>query len=90
MWEVLLPFKINQIIYLKTDVETCMRRIKLRNRDGESKITKEYQMRLERSHDNLFTDINIPVWTTITTSNFLSKDEKQNKICGEILNLVVS
>jgi len=54
LWHKLLPFTPDMILYLKTTVENCMERLKIRNRDGESGVSKEYQQQLLSHHDRLF------------------------------------
>jgi len=54
LWSLLLPFKINLFVYVRTDLEDCMRRLKMRSRDGEAGISAEYQAHLLREHDAAF------------------------------------
>ena len=50
-WYDFFSFKIDYFIYLKTDVDKCVERIKLRNRKGEETIPKEYLENLHSKHE---------------------------------------
>ena len=50
-WYNFFSFKIDYFIYLKTDVDKCIERIKLRNRKGEETISKEYLENLHSKHE---------------------------------------
>jgi deoxyadenosine/deoxycytidine kinase len=54
LWSSLTPCKPTHSIYLRTDLDVTMERIKKRNRKGEEKITREYQMNLQDAHDEMF------------------------------------
>ena len=43
---------VSGFIYLKTTPETCMNRVTLRNRDGESKLSLEYLKNCHNYHEN--------------------------------------
>lgn len=51
MWEEVMPFKPDLFVYLRPQVTTCMTRLQLRNRDGESGVKQEYQEKLQAKHD---------------------------------------
>lgn len=74
------------VIYLRTSVDTCIERIKKRDRNGECHITKKYLEQLEYAHDNdLITylkDINVEVKTIDGTKDFIS----DTKILSEIFD----
>lgn len=46
--------KIYKTIYLTTEPDVCMKRIKIRNRKGEDKITLEYLEECQRAHDKFY------------------------------------
>lgn len=46
---------VDKIVYLKTSVNECLRRVEDRDRDGEQKITKEYLQEVEDRY-NTFMD----------------------------------
>lgn len=46
-------WKPDAFIYLRTDPKECYRRIQLRSRESENKITLEYLEKLHRKHDEL-------------------------------------
>ena len=49
------------IIYLKTEPVVCDKRIKSRNRDGESNISLSYLENLHNSHEDWLNTTDIPV-----------------------------
>jgi deoxyadenosine/deoxycytidine kinase len=51
MWSEVMPYRPSLFIYLRPSVDTCMERIRVRNRDSESNITYEYQKALCDKHD---------------------------------------
>ena len=48
----LFPATPDVIVYLRTPVDECLRRIEWRNRDGEANIKRDYLMALELLHDD--------------------------------------
>ena len=50
VWEYLMPLKPTCWIFLDTSIDETMNRINGRNRDGESKISIEYQKALYEKH----------------------------------------
>jgi len=56
MWAEVMPYEPDLFIYLRPPVEVCMERLKERNRPGEEKITKEYQLNLQERHDKFFSE----------------------------------
>lgn len=53
-WHQLMPFDITYYLYLQTDTETAMSRLRRRNRDGEAGIEDHYQQQLQNEHNLLF------------------------------------
>jgi deoxyadenosine/deoxycytidine kinase len=54
-WQQLLPMRRPTLfIYLKTSVDTCMKRMAERNRDAESGVPREYQAKLIAEHERVF------------------------------------
>jgi deoxyadenosine/deoxycytidine kinase len=57
LWQDLLPIhKPDVFIYLDTNLEECMRRVKERNRGAESTLTIDYQRILKQEHEKIFFD----------------------------------
>lgn len=54
LWARIMPYLPQLFIYLKPDLEVCMKRLKKRNREGEENIPVEYQRALEAKHDQFF------------------------------------
>ena len=65
VWLELMPFQINKYLYLKPDIDECMRRIEERHRVGEidqdknkkQGVTKEYQHALRKQHEKYYDQI---------------------------------
>jgi deoxyadenosine/deoxycytidine kinase len=54
MWMKLIPKTPDLVIYLRTDLNNCMKRIKIRHRDGESGISEDYERQLQEQHESTF------------------------------------
>lgn len=54
LWYKVMPYHPNLFVYLKPDLSECMNRLRTRNRDGEQDISMDYQLNLERKHDQFF------------------------------------
>lgn len=54
LWYKIMPYQPNLFIYLKPDLEQCMNRLHIRNRDGEQGVSADYQRHLENKHDIFF------------------------------------
>jgi deoxyadenosine/deoxycytidine kinase len=54
LWSRIMPYLPDVFIYLKPDVEVCMRRLRFRNREGEENIPQLYQEALEKKHNEFF------------------------------------
>lgn len=61
-------FTVSKIIYIRSSVETCVKRITLRNRNGENLIKKEYLEKLHEKHENLNNSI-FPKYETLVVEN---------------------
>lgn len=96
LWSELMPYEPDLFIYLRPPVEICMERIKERNRPGEEKITKEYQLNLQKRHDDFFTGdaVNIsgshfvPCVRLETSENFRDDANVQEKLASHFESLV--
>ena len=69
------------VLYVKTGVKTCGSRIAARNRDGESKISSDYQTLLSNEHDNVFGDLDNTV--LFDNSGDLT-DKKIDKLISDV------
>lgn len=54
LWARIMPYLPDIFVYLKPDINTCMLRLYIRNRTEESNIPREYQIALEKKHDEFF------------------------------------
>src|SRR6056297_375185 len=96
MWEYVMPFSPDMFVYLRPDIEVCMDRLKNRDRDGESNISKEYQTKLLEKHDkflgNKVVKIGdnqyVPRVLISTNDNFQHKTEVKEKITNKILGMI--
>lgn len=95
LWETLMPFKPDQSIYLRPSLDKCMDRILERSRGAETGITKEYQERLLKKHDEFFveyiplsTNNYIPCTTIKTDDDFKSDPITQHNITMQIVDII--
>jgi len=92
MWGELLPFKPDLFIYLKPDIQTCMKRLHERNREGEESVSKDYQQKLQQKHDEFlgeqFVAISdchyVPRLLLETNVNFRDDSSMQEHICQQL------
>jgi deoxyadenosine/deoxycytidine kinase len=97
LWNEIMPYSINLFIYLRPDVDVCMDRVKERSRNGESKVTKNYQEKLLDVHDLYLTNPvkmgkgkYIPSVTMKTNANFRDDAKIKISITDEFINLILS
>lgn len=69
-------FPIKQIIWLNTDVDTCVERIHRRNRPGEENIARDYLERLHKAHSDW---LESPKYAHQVTT--ITKDMTMKEIC---------
>ena len=92
LWEEVMPFQPDMFIYLKPDLDVCMKRVKERARDGEEGVKKEYQSLLEKKHDEFFegdaVEVSkghyVPVLPLATNSNFRD-DIRVKKMIADLI-----
>lgn len=86
MWDRVMPFSPDLFVYLTPTMDEVMRRVRLRARDGEEGVGREYQMLLKDKHDEMFdrdsvamspTNV-VPIHRIETDSNF--KDDESVKL----------
>ena len=73
----------NKIIYLQTDPEVCLERIKTRGRESEVNITIDYLEKLHLKHQKFLKD-NAPDCEIIT----INGNQTEDKIYKEIFSLI--
>jgi deoxyadenosine kinase len=76
--------KPNLIIYLQVSPEESLKRIKLRNRNMESKISLDYLINLSNAYEKFIDDISkvIPV-IKVNWNEYLSAEEMADKITSQ-------
>lgn len=65
MWSSVNPLIPTHLIFLDTDLDVAMTRIRKRNRSGEGGVSRDYQARLKVHHENRF---NSPIKITDNSS----------------------
>ena len=81
-WHDYFDIKVNHTIYIKTDVENCVERIKKRGREAETSISADYLTSLEKAHDEwLLNDKNCIVLNG--NVDFVTDQLEQNKLIQE-------
>jgi len=96
MWEEVMPFRPDLFVYLKPDVDVAMKRLQERNRDGESTVSKDYQVALEEKHDEFLggdyvaiSDSHyVPCFHLSTNSNFRDDDVVKKEIASKFLDKI--
>lgn len=57
-WYGFMNIKVDKIIYIRTTVDNCMNRIKMRHRSGEDLIERSYIDNLNKKHEEWLSDRN--------------------------------
>ena len=88
-----MPLRVSKWVLLNTSLEESLRRISLRNRDGETNgISVDYQTNLYKKHNEFYDRLNkkgenvIIIESTIMDSDFLDDSQKINNIIDTIIN----
>ena len=74
------------IIYLKSSPETCFRRIKKRNRTGESSIPLDYLQKIHDKHEVWLNNEDIPVLIINADENYIDNKTRMNEIFEQIMS----
>lgn len=96
LWNQVMPYTPDVFIYLRPSIDVCMNRIKIRHREGEEGVSKEYQLLLQSKHDDFFrfgkvkvtSDKEVPVHTLDSEKNFKDDEGVQLKITEQFLGFV--
>jgi len=99
LWQDLMPPDVRQpslFIYLKASVDTCMARLKERNRDAEKTVGPDYQRALIEEHDNIFCSDyvympdgkTIPCITVDAEVNYKDDPKELDKIATQIIDKI--
>jgi deoxyadenosine/deoxycytidine kinase len=92
MWSYIMPMRVDKWVLLDTSLEESLKRITSRNRDGESAVDKNYQIKLYNKHIEFYNTLikeNKPVVIidkTIMDINLFVNSDKIEKIIEQILN----
>jgi deoxyadenosine/deoxycytidine kinase len=97
MWSTVVPFIPDMFIYLTVSVDEAMIRLKERSRNGENRITPEYQQLLKNFHDNTYgyglemsrfvrEGIDIPVLKVDASVNYKSNEEIRKQVANYIFS----
>ena len=57
LWSYILPMRVDKWVFLDTSLEESLRRIKVRNRDGENGVSVEYQAALYNKHIEFYNEL---------------------------------
>lgn len=96
MWRELMPFSPDLFVYLRPDVNECMKRLKERNRDGESKVSEIYQENLMKEHDTFLSgdsvrvdkNYHVPLLVLETNKDFRTDVEVQEKLTKQVIDML--
>jgi len=92
MWSYIMPMRVDKWVLLDTSLEESLKRITIRNRDGESAVDKDYQTKLYIKHIEYYNQLksdNKPVViieSNIMDTNFITNTENIKQIIEQILN----
>jgi deoxyadenosine/deoxycytidine kinase len=69
--------RISGIIYITCDVDKCLQRISIRNRQGEEGIPLEYLTQLHKAHEDWIDNTDIPVFKIDTNEKDFTKNDDE-------------
>lgn len=83
-------YKANGYIYLDSNADVCLERIKMRSRDGESNIPIEYLQRCQKYHDKWLKNTNMSTNVLIldTNKNVTYNNDDGNVWITKIVNFI--
>ena len=91
IWTYIMPMRVDKWVLLDTSLEESLRRINIRNRDGEESISTDYQKQLYEKHIEFFDKLKkdgkpvLVVNSALMDINFIENKEKMNEIIKSIL-----
>ena len=86
-WLDINNFKVDKQIYLRTDVDKCLERIRKRNRIGEEEIDKKYLQKIDDKHNDWIinqTDYSLDKLIINGNSNFINDKKIKKNILNQI------
>ncbi len=85
--EVPIP---DYVVYLKADIDTLVKRIKLRNRSFEQDISKDYLLKLNDYYNEFYTKYDKSPLLILDVSNidFVNNENDQEKVLKEVLSFI--
>jgi len=75
----------NLIIYLRPSLDTCMQRVKKRNRQEEKNLTVEYQQTLLNYHDDMFNHSHLKIMNNTNVPILILED---NDITDDLIKKI--
>lgn len=96
MWRELMPFTPDLFVYLRPDLEECMKRLQVRNRAGESGVSHSYQENLLKEHDKFLSgdsvllddDHHVPLLILETNQDFRTDSDVQRDLTTRVVEVV--
>ena len=91
VWAYIMPMRVDKWVLLDTSLEESLRRINIRNRNGEESISTDYQKQLYEKHIEFFDKLKkdgkpvLVVNSGLMDINFIENKEKMNEIIKSIL-----
>lgn len=96
LWMEIMPYQPDLFIYLCPSVDTCMLRLKKRNREGEQGIDRQYQVLLQRKHDLFFgseivrlsDQVEVPCVKINTDHNFIEDPQLRKQMASDFETII--
>ena len=91
VWTYIMPMRVDKWVLLDTSLEESLRRINIRNRNGEESISTDYQKQLYEKHIEFFDKLKkdgkpvLVINSALMDINFIENKEKMNEIIKSIL-----
>jgi len=91
LWAYIMPMRVDKWVFLNTSLEESLRRIKVRNREGESGVSVEYQTALYNKHVEFYNELKnqgrtvLEIEPQLMDNNFITNSNTLGAIASKIM-----
>lgn len=91
LWAYIMPMRVDKWVFLNTSLEESLKRIKVRNREGESGVSVEYQTSLYNKHVEFYNELKtqgrtvLEIESQLMDDNFITNSITLDAIASRIM-----
>lgn len=91
LWAYIMPMRVDKWVFLNTSLEESLKRIKVRNREGESGVSVEYQTALYNKHVEFYNELKtqgrtvLEIESQLMDDNFITNSNTLDAIASRIM-----